>query len=120
MGVNMNEIETLVTSAKGYIYDMDLLYVSVEQLFIAVALLFVVGILAACYQVRRNRLSRLAHIQAQKRWVAMQKRDQDARLPVIQVEEYDSVTQFLEMDPADTFIARKLGMLEQAQKDGLL
>ena len=50
----------------------------------------------------------------------MQKRDEQAKLPLIQVKEYDSVTQFLEMDPADTFIARKLGMLEQAQKDGLL
>lgn len=119
MGVEMNELEYVLTAAKGII-DPVLLAASIEHLFIAVASILVAGTLALCYQARQNRLNRLAHITAQKRWKAMNKRDEVVGLPLIEVKEYDSVTQFLEMDPADTFIARKLGMLEQAQRDGLV
>lgn len=117
MGVNMNEILEQV-QAFGPIFDG--LSGSMEHIITGVLSLMIAGILAMCYQAHQNRKSAKAHALQEKRWQAMMARDAEAKLPPVEVKIYDSVDDMMNIDPCDSFIARKLGQLEQAREDGRL
>lgn len=117
MGVNMKELMEQV-QLFGPLFDT--LASSMTHLVSAVISLMVAGVLALCYQWHRNKKSTKAHLLAEKRWQAMMKRDHEAKLPPVEVKIYDSVDAMMKLDPCDSFIARRLGKLEQAREDGLL